>query len=167
MDQLFRSKGFLTALFAMLFGTWFGMAKLAYTSDAPFNVSIRLLSPITVTTDLSLTFPPILSGTQTDLTVNPSDTNAAVFIAVGSPDMQVVGGIVESSIVMIAGSGSANERIPVDSFVTGGDMDTAGTASFSKSGTLDDLRVGATAHIKNNTLPGAYSGNATFRLLYK
>ena len=167
MRHLFRAKGFLTILYILLFCTWFGMAKIVYTEDATFSVSMRLLSPITVATELVLIFPPILSGTQTNVTVNPADSNAALFTAIGSPDALVVGGIVESGIVMITGSGSANEQIAVDSFVTGGDMNGAGIASFSETGVLDDLRIGATAHIKIDTLPGAYSGNATFRLLYQ
>ena len=45
-------------------------------------------------------------------------------------------------------------------------MSAAGAASFDVSGGLSDLRVGGTAKVESDDIPGDYTGSATFRLVY-
>lgn len=159
-------KNFKKISLALLAATSFAGAANA-TVDETFNATLNLLSPITLDTVRDLDFEATLANQNVDVTTVSADPKAAVFSAKGSANWQVTGTVVENSIEMITGDGSdQTKRITVDSFTYGGDMDSAGLAVFDGSGNLNDLRVGATAHVQSDDIAGRYVGQATFRLTY-
>ena len=139
-----------------------------FASDESFNASIQLLEPITITESQSLSFEPTLSKQAVNVVTAPSDTRAAVFSAQGTANESISASVVETSIVMSKdGTGiNANETITVDSFKYGGNLASDGTGSFDSSGSLTNMRVGATAHVQSDDVSGDYIGTATLRVTY-
>ena len=143
------------------------LSSAALAEDASFTLGMQLLAPIELTLNNSLSFADTTSGQDTVISTAPDNANAVIFSATGEPNRAVTGSVVESSVLMTTGTGTtSDEQITVDSFQTGGTMDASGQATFDGSGQLDDLRIGASAHVESEDVPGAYSGNATFRLTY-
>jgi len=139
----------------------------AFADEAKFQTTLRLLKPITLTQKSQLSFQSVTAGQTTTVVTEPSSSNAVVFSATGEALSTVTGSVVESQILMISGSGSDESlQIPVDSFSTGGDLDGSGIGVFDSEGNLDDLRIGASAHIDAYNVPGVYTASATFRLTY-
>ena len=149
---------------AILGGLTFAGTVMA--TDEPFNATMTLLAPIVITETQGLTFPTVAAGSTTPQTVAPAAAAAAIFTATGSASTGVTASVVESSIEMVTGDGvGTTKRITVDNFVLGGNV-TGGTGTFDGSGNLADMRVGATANPQSDDIAGAYSGTATFRLIY-
>ncbi len=145
---------------ALFFGSF------TYAADEPFNVGMKLQTPVVITEVNGLSFVDTTTGSNTTVVTAPGDTLAATFIVRGSPNTPVTGSVVESSIVMTTGTGGNNEQITVDNFTLGGGLNKKGVAILRPSGSLQNIRVGASAHVKSNNVAGAYLGTATFRLLY-
>ncbi len=143
-----------------------GVFTNAHATDEPFNVSMTLLAPLTITELTALSFVDTNAGSATTVVTAPSDALAASFSATGTPLDSATGSVVEASITMTTGGGGATEQIVVDTFTTGGDMDAAGATTFDAAGNIADLRVGGTANIDATDVAGIYSGTATFRLIY-
>ncbi len=140
--------------------------RFLYAADEPFNVTIELQSPIVLSEINGLSFVSTPTGMNTDVVTAPRDALAATFSVRGNPNTAVTGSVVESSITMTTGAGGINEQIVVDNFTTGGGLNRIGKGTLRASGSLKDIRVGGTAHVKANNVAGSYIGTATFRLLY-
>jgi hypothetical protein len=144
------------------------IATSAFATDEAFTSSMTLLAPIVITETSALTFANAVSGQASTVTSSASSANAAQFTATGEASTAVTGSIVEANITMTTGDGiGSTKQITVDSFTTGGDMDGSGAATFDGSGNLSNLRVGATANVLAEDIAGAYTGTATFRLVYQ
>ncbi len=142
------------------------IAGSAIAADESFNVTMTLQSSLVITETNALSFINTTVGTAATIITSPADALAATFSAQGLPAASVTGSIVENSIIMSTGGGSANEQIVVNSFSTGGDMNASGIATLDSGGQTANLRVGATANVLAANVPGNYAGAATFRLLY-
>jgi len=144
----------------------FGMAQSAIADEKDFSTSINLLAPIVLTKTQDLTFPNASAEFVDSVLVAANDSTAAIFSATGEANRAVTGSITASSIEMIHTVDSSH-KIIVDSFTTGGDMNSSGVTAFDNSGNLSNLRVGATANIEADDIAGNYAGSATFRLSYQ
>ncbi|MDH4229001.1 MAG: DUF4402 domain-containing protein [Nitrospirota bacterium] len=126
--------------------------------------------PIAVTLVQGLSFPPASQGLTLNYVTLPLDATAAVFNSVGQKGQTINCTIVQPSVNMLLGAGGTPAtQILVDTWAFGGsllDVIGAGQASFSNVGLINNMRVGATAHVAAANLPGAYVGNVTFRVLY-
>lgn len=141
-----------------------GYAQSAMATDESFNATMTLLAPIVITETQALSFPATTTGANT-VVVAAADATAATFTATGEASTAVTASVVEASINMTNGGST----IPVDTWTFGGTLTDAGgsgTASFSGAGSLGTMRVGATATIDGTDIAGAYTGTATFRLIY-
>lgn len=136
-------------------------------ADESFLVSLKVLAPITLTESQSLSFSNSLAGNDNDVVILPTSGDAAKFSASGEADYAATGSIIENSIILITGGGAdSTEQITIDTFVLGGDMSSGGNLTFDSEGSASNLNVGGTAHILAEDIIGAYSGAATFRLVY-
>ena len=134
--------------------------SLLWAENQSFNISLKLLKPITITTVSNLIFPSkILSGTDEAIVVAPGDLGAATFEAQGGKNRSIVRSIVESDIGLSAPG--VPGQIVVDTFVV------AGPTSFDPTGVASGLKVGATANILASSQDGDYLGMATFRVIYQ
>lgn len=143
------------------------LSQVSYADQKKFHVGLTLLSPISLTLKSSLSFPSISAGKDTTVVTQADSNDAVIFSASGEANTYITGSVVEDFVVMTTGEGkNGSERIIVDSFSTGGDLNETGTGMFDNNGELNDLRIGATAHVQANDIPGYYSSSATFRLTY-
>ncbi len=155
-----------TALSAVVAAS-FGAALNVQAADETFQATIKLLQPITITEVASLRFPEQIAGSAATVLVRPEDSGAAVFDATGEADRAVTASVLEASIEMITDDGiGAQKRITVDQFAMGGSVDPLGGGAFDAAGTLNNIRVGGTANVNADNIPGDYVGTATFRLVY-
>ncbi len=144
-----------------------GVSHYAVATDETFQASMQLVAPIVITESQALSFADTIAGQATDVVTAAADTTAAIFTATGEANRAVTGSVVESNITMTTGDGAdTTKQITVDTFTTGGDMDASGAATFDTNGDLSDLRIGGTAHVEAEDIAGAYTGTATFRLVY-
>lgn len=156
------AKRFLTAL---LLGSLLAANTQAATKS--FNVGISLITPIKMTLQSPLNFPSTTAGNSATVTTDPADTGSVHFVATGEPNAAITGTILENQVTLTTSDGLGSEKqITVDNFVTGGDMNESGLATFDENGALDNLRIGATAHIDADNIPGSYSTTATYRVVY-
>lgn len=138
-----------------------------FATDESFSVKLQLLAPISISASQELAFGSITSGLDNDVLVQPGSSNAATFSATGEPNHGATGSVVENSIQVFTGEGSdTSERITVDSFTLGGDMDAGGSIVFNSEGQVNNLSIGGTAHVEADDIVGAYNGIATFRVVY-
>ncbi len=138
----------------------------SHATDEGFDVSMNLQSAITITETNALSFVDTTVGRDQTIVTAPDDALAAKFNASGNASTVVTGSVVETSITMITGGGTAEEQIEVDNFATGGDMSDEGVATFTTAGNLNNLRIGGTANVLAGNIAGTYAGTATFRLIY-
>jgi hypothetical protein len=144
-----------------------GLVSAANATDESFNIGITLIAPIVITETNALSFVETTAGSDQTVITAPGDGIAATFTATGEASRAVTGSVVESSVVLTTGAGvTTPEQMTIDTFTTGGDMSGAGATSFDGSGDLSDLRIGATANVLTEDVPGVYAGSATFRLVY-
>ncbi len=144
-----------------------GLVSAANATDESFNIGITLIAPIVITETNALSFVETTAGSDQTVVTAPADGIAAQFTATGEASRAVTGSVVESSVTLTTGAGlTTPEQMTVDTFTTGGDMSGAGAATFSVGGALSDLRIGATANVLTEDVPGTYAGSATFRLVY-
>ena len=156
----------IIATTAIVTGLTVGGSVLA--TDEAFNVTMSLITPIVITETQALSFANTSQGSAATVVTAPTDGTAAIFSATGAASTAVTGSVVEASITMTTGDGvGTTKQITVDTFATGGDMDGAGAATFDGTGNLSNLRIGATANVEAEDIAGAYSGTATFRLVYQ
>lgn len=140
----------------------------AFAEETSFDATISLLEPITLTTVQDLSFAPQPVGNTVDVMTAAEDTRAAVFSATGEASAVAQASVVEPSIEMVTGAGtSAAERITVDGWTYGGALATDGSTAFDTAGEINNMRVGATAHVASDDVQGDYVGTATFRLVYQ
>ena len=121
---------------------------------------------ITVISDLQFPATESAAGSQS-IVVQPNDGGAAVFDAVGTANQTVDVIIAEKSIQITTSSGT---KLRVDSFTYGGSLTPSGigaTGTFDASGNLNNMRVGASASVKNNQISGTYSGTLTLKVTYQ
>lgn len=148
-------------------GALVAASSFAAAQDAPFNATITLIQPITLSTVQDLTFAPQVAGTTVDVVTAAGDTNAAIFSATGALDAVALGSVVEPTIDMSTGAGASTaETIVVDTWSYGGSLAVDGSTVFDGTGNIADMRVGATAHVEAEDVAGDYVGSATFRLVY-
>ena len=149
-------------------------ASLIYSSSvfaAPeqetFSVKLHLMKPITITQTTELSFNSVVAGDSVDLKTTPTDSNAVRIAAGGEPNAAFQGTVVEDSVLLETGDGiGPHEKILVDAFSLGGDMNSGGNGYFNEQGEVENLRIGATAHVNAKNIPGRYVSTATFRLNY-
>ena len=136
----------------------------AQAADEAFDVTLKLLTPISISETQSLDFGETVSGSASTIVVAAADANAAVFTATGDASETASVQIVESSITMTTGDGSGTtKQITVDGFSLGGDV-SGGAITFT--GGADDIRVGATANVEAEDIAGNYAGSATLQVVY-
>lgn len=158
------NKSTLNKIAALTLGL--GVVGAANATDESFNIGIKLIAPIVITETNALSFVETVAGTAQDVITAPSDGIAAQFTATGELLRAVTGSVVESSVVITTGDGAdSTKQMTIQDFTLGGDL-VGGTANFDASGDLSDLRVGATAKVEADDIPGDYAGSATFRLVY-
>ena len=133
-----------------------------YAADESFQVSIRILTALSISENQALSFPTTeaTSSTQT-VTVAPSDSTAASFDIDGESGGAISASIAETNLALTNGS----TTITIDSFTFGGSCAADGTGTLT-GGTLSGCNVGATATIPANPTNGTYYGNLTLRVLY-
>ncbi len=137
----------------------------AVATDEIFDVTMKLLAPITITELTSLVFPNTQAGVASDVVVATADAGAASFSATGSANVAYTASVVETSIVMQKdgnSGGDAAKEIVVDTFSV-----DQGAGTFDGSGNATGLKAGATAHVLVNDIAGDYSSTATFRVVYQ
>ncbi len=143
------------------------MTAFAAAVTEPFQSTLTLIEPLTVTEVNSLRFPEQEAGTAQALPVLPTEAGAAQFNITGEPQRGIVVNIVETSIEMITdGGGSTAKSITVDSFDFDGVNPIDGSGTLDVNGNLNNVRVGGTAHIEAEDVSGDYVGTATFRVIY-
>lgn len=131
-----------------------------FATDQPFNFTLRMFKPITVTKNKDLIFPErTLDGTDETVVVGTGDTGAADFTVFGGKNRSVVRTVLESNITLTA-SGAVG-GITVDTFAV------AGPLAFNESGKADGFKIGATARISAGSEDGDYAGEGTFRVIYQ
>ncbi len=136
----------------------------SHAVDELFDVSLKLLTPITITETQALDFGETVAGSASTLVVAAADANAAVFTASGEAAETASVQIVEANITLTTDDGSdTTKQITVDNFSLGGDV-SGGSMTFS--GGADDIRVGATANVEAEDIAGDYSGTATLQVVY-
>ena len=120
---------------------------------------------ITVVSDMDFSDTESLDASQT-LIILPSDNNAAVFsISNGTPNAVVEVVIQEKSASLQFG----NKVIRVVDFTYGGSLTSAKKGSVGTldiNGSLTNLRVGATASVKNRQAAGVYTSTLTLEVTY-
>ena len=135
--------------------------------DQNFAASLEIMAPISIQVVRNLEFESTFVGHNEPIVTAPNSAKAAVFAAQGAAGWEARGYVVQNSIIMTTGNGQNHTfMIPVDRFSYGGDMDYNGRTQFDHLGKIDNLRVGATAHVTNHNVKGFYQGTATFRLCY-
>ncbi len=150
-----------TVAFALELPTEFNSTKILFTAR------MEVMPPVTVSESQAISFPTVTSGTAATVTISPTDTGAAVFSVTGRPMENITASIAEEQIVLFSGYGRTPERrIVIEGFTLGGDIDATRSARIGQLGTLDDMRLGATAKIEAENQPGVYSGSSTFRVVY-
>lgn len=165
-DKAFE-KVFKTTAIALVIITPTTIAIMAHAADESFISGIRLILPAFVAQDTNMQFPEQIAGTAQQLVITPDANGAAQFVTTGEPLRSFTASIVESSIIMTAGSGDTSAlQITVDNFTFGGSVDASGAGTLSQDGVLGNIRVGARANIEANDQSGNYVGVATFRIVY-
>ena len=61
---------------------------------------------------------------------------------------------------------NAKDKIKVNKFKLGGSINKRGKAKIPANGVLENIRVGATAHVNKGDLIGEYQGSATMQVIY-
>ncbi|MFH1223990.1 MAG: DUF4402 domain-containing protein [Pseudomonadota bacterium] len=134
------------------------ISNTAVAEDATFFIRLRLLKPIVTTEVHPLSFPDTVVGTDSDITVNASNNEAALIDVTGTANANITGGVVESSITMTAPGSDTPVR--VDNFI----VNTPSALNNSGKG---NIGVGATAHMLASNDGGTYNGTATLRVVYQ
>ncbi|MBF0351820.1 MAG: DUF4402 domain-containing protein [SAR324 cluster bacterium] len=125
-----------------------------------------------------LRFPTVVSNTDNnDIIVDPEDSGAAVFDVKGFPYQEVRVFILHDETYMYPvditqnSSNSSGDRvIKVMRFTYGGslrDHGRGGEGYLNAQGMLTNMRIGATAKLQNQPVPGAYLGQLILRVVYK
>lgn len=148
---------------AVVWPAWAG--REGNFGEAQFSASINLFRSIQLRKITDLNFGDVIVGTDKKVVINAEDAGAATFEAHGDQSARVIGRVQESSISM-TNTNSKGSAITVDGWSYGGNMDKNGAAQFDKNGDVNDLRIGASAHVTAENDSGSYVGQATFRLTY-
>ncbi len=169
----------------------FLVSPLIYATDENFNITLSLVSRITITENSELSFPnssqefyqsnmvdadetldesnngklnlgfKAYAGSKQKITIHPGDAGAADFSATGFPNVCFTKSIVETSINLTTGDGTSSSKQVLVDTFT-----LAGPSCFNSGGVVAGLKIGATAHISSDDQPGNYVGSATFRIVY-
>ncbi len=134
-----------------------GVAQAA--NPEPFDITIKLYTPITIVEDQALQFGNYYTGSAQTPTIAPADGGAAQFTVSGSS-----GESVTCSIGNITDMTNGTDTITLGTFTYGGDLASNGIGTLS-SGTLA-ARIGATATIEADDTDGAYTGSAEMTVVY-
>lgn len=136
------------------------------SSEVGFSVTMNLCSAIKVFNTADLDFGNVVLGAAQNVEVNANSPGVAKFNATGDRNAHIIAKVVEQSIEMSNGTAGANNQVTVDNWNYGGNLKANGEGQFNVSGSLQDMRVGAVAHILSETEYGSYSGSATLRVTY-
>ena len=145
-------------------------SEIVFAIESPFDLSMYIVEPIVVSESQSLTFPSVIQGVDSTITVAPEDAVSAVFTVSGALDAVITASVVEDIVMLTTSSGGlSSEQIEVDSWKFGGDLLDVGSSGVAnlQGGFLSDLRIGATAKILAEDVVGDYAGTATFRVVYQ
>lgn len=149
-------------------------AAPAKAVDTTFNATMSILTALTVAKNADLAFGNYEAGIATVVTVAPGSAGVANFdITAGAATTAVTISVVEPSINMITGAGALpSEQIPVNNWTFGGVGVTdlgGGTGSLTTDalGQFTGIEVGGDATLDGTDVVGAYSGSATFRVVYQ
>lgn len=99
--------------------------------------------------------------------MQPTDGGAAVFSATGRRNKSVYVRVLENKVRLY---NQAGKRLYVDTFTYGGSLiphRKGAVARFDMRGDLNNIRIGATANLRNKQENGTYSGNITLKIIYK
>ncbi|MDF1795728.1 MAG: hypothetical protein P1U63_04230 [Coxiellaceae bacterium] len=134
--------------------------------EAKFGASIYILSPLKVEKNADLIFGGVLSGKR-DVTVDSASPGVAKFSANGNRDERILVKVVESSVTLRNGIAvGPNNEVKLDGWNYGGSIKANGVGKFDTNGSIQDIRVGAVAHVLENTSGGNFRGIATLRVIY-
>ena len=126
------------------------------------------LAAQTITTISDLLFPSVVSSASSQtITVLASDGGAAVFDLTGTANSVVAVEIAEKSIQATSAGG---KQIKIDGFTYGGSLTPAAkgaTGTLDAAGNLTNMRIGATASVKNKQESGTYIGTLTLTVVYQ
>jgi hypothetical protein len=148
-----------------MLGNWLKLLILllaiesVWATDASFNASIRVSHGILITKVQDLIFPnTMLTGANFNVTVAATAAGAATFNARGRANRNLTRSVVQSSITLSAPG--------VASTITVSNFTLRGPTRFDSTGWANNLRVGARARVRSNSVDGDYVGVATFRVVY-
>ncbi|MDF1653481.1 MAG: hypothetical protein P1U34_00050 [Coxiellaceae bacterium] len=134
--------------------------------QANFGISIYILTPLKVEKDADLLFGSVLAGKR-DITINATSAGVAKFSAYGNANARILVRVVQPSLTLRIGTAvGPNNEITVDGWNYGGTIKANGAAQFDSSGSIHDMRVGAVAHVLENSNGGNFRGIATLRVTY-
>jgi hypothetical protein len=155
-----KTKKLISTMILMMAGLIFSIT--GYATDESFQVSIRILTALSISENQALSFPDTTATASIQtVTVAPTDGTAASFDIAGDSNLAITASISETSVGLTNGS----TTITIDTFTFGGSCNADGTGTLS-SGSLAGCKVGASASIPANPTSGSYTGTLTFRVLY-
>lgn len=131
-----------------------------------FNVALVLFSEIEVEKVTDLNFGDVMINGAKNVVVSVNSDGVAKFRASGDRNARIIAAVVQKSIKIKSGTSGPNHEITVDNWSYGGNVNGQGQGRFDVNGNLQNIRVGATAHILANTKYGNYNGSATMRVTY-
>ncbi len=128
------------------------------TSDISLDIKFTLIAGVSMSEISSLSFAQTIAGTDQTITITTSDVGAAEFSLTGEPRAPFSVSIVENSINLTDGF---SNNLTIDNFTV-----SPTSATYNNSGIYSSVKIGATVHILSSNPAGAYSGNATLRIVY-
>lgn len=145
------------------------MTTLAYAVDEPFQATMQLNGPITITETAAMAFPATAQPAVGSINVvlAPADAGAAVFDITADASSTLTASVAD--ITMTNGV----DLINVGTWTYSGSYGTVDNADSTATLTLDGvpttltLNVGATAVVDSTDSAGAYSGTATLTVVYQ
>ena len=147
-----------------------GCCFTSWAADTVFSIRATLMQSVTLRNVNGINFNNQgVSASARSVVIEPAAVGAAKFVSTGTPSENVTGSVTTSraTITCTQAASCGADTMAVDAFTLGGDMSSNGEAQFSDSGELNNLLIGATLHIEPSNRAGEYSGQATFRLVYR
>lgn len=148
-------------LFVVIFLIFFGVVESGNHIQTDPTVAITEISGIV--------FPSVVpKATSQTIILNPSDSGAAFFQATGNALAGVILEVIPKDIILRA---QGSTKITVEQFSFGGSItptgDGLGYGTFDSTGNLTNIRIGAQAIIPANPKFGAYTGDASLRIIHE
>lgn len=165
MDTTKRVIGVTMAALALTASVY--AARPGSYGEVKFQSTLTLFEQIEVEKVKNLEFGDVLiNGQSQNIVVDTNSDGVAKFRANGDRLARISAKVVEDEIVMKSQTAGPNHEIQVDGWQYGGNVDGSGLGRFDSNGAIQNIRVGAVAHILPKTKYGNYAGEATLRVTY-